>query len=227
MLSYASMTLRKKFFLPIILISLVTFSWSADVKTIQYRSLKNSSYNQQKVSSESHIYLSGEKVKIDYLQPEKRTLILNKDLYVIEYSDDNKKTISKYNLSDVPLTIRQLLIPSIFGAATFLQNIKIGYNLSTSGNIFLAVPKQPKNISKIEYSLNKEKNQVLYYKIYGMDGGLLTEARFFDYKVFNKIHLLPTRIQTIINGQDGLINDEETFSRIKVDQPVDNNEFKI
>lgn len=227
MVSYVSMTLRKKFFLPVILICFFSFLWSADVKTLQYRSVKNSSYNQQKVSSEAHIYLSGEKVKIDYLQPEKRTLVLNKDLYVIEYSADNKKTVSKYALAEVPLTIRQLLIPSIFGAATFLQNIQAGYKLSVSGNIYLAVPKQPKNISKIEYSMNKEKNQVLYYKIYGTDGGLLTEARFFDYKIFNKVYILPTRIQTIINGRDGIINDEEAFSRIKVDQAIDPSEFNI
>jgi hypothetical protein len=123
--------------------------------------------------------------------------------------------------------VKQMLIPSIFGAASFMQNLEKGFDVKPSGNVFVAIPKNPKNISKIEYVYDKKTDHLYYYKMFGKDGGLLAETKFSDYKTFYGQYIFPTKIETIINGQDGVIDDIETFSRIKVNQNINKVEFEF
>lgn len=208
-------------------ILLVSSLFAADVKTLQYTSKKTTSFNGQTIQTESKVFLAGHNVKIQFLAPEKRILMLVSDnVYVVEQKE-TKKDIQKYSLKEVPAVVNQMLIPSIFGAANFMQNLEKGFNIKANGTMYVATPKNQKNISKIEYSYDKKSGHLHFYKMYGKDGGLLAETKFSDYKTFAGQFILPTKIQTIINGQDGVIDDIEVFSRIKVDQPINKTEFEL
>lgn len=216
-----------KFITAFVLLFAVGFAASTDVNTLQYTSKKTTSFNGQTIQTESKVFLSGNDVKIQFLTPEKRTLLFVKNIvYVIE-QQDTKKDIQKYSINEVPAVVKQMLIPSIFGASSFMQNLQEGFIVKPSGNIYVAVPKNQKNISKIEYAYNKKTDNLYYYKMFGKDGGLLAEIKFSDYKTFNGQFIFPLKIQTIINGQDGVIDDMEVFSRIKVNQTINKTEFDL
>jgi len=209
------------------LVFLAAGLFAADVKTVQYTSKKITNLNNQTIQTESKIFLDGVNVKIQFLIPEKRILMLVSDnVYVIE-QQDNKKDVQQYALNEVPVVVKQMLVPSIFSAADFMRNLKTGFNVKPSGNIFVAVPKNPKNISRIEYSHDKKTDHLNYYRMFGRDGGLISETKYSDYKTFDGQFILPTKIQTIINGKDGLIDDTEIFTRIKVNQAVNKIEFEF
>lgn len=218
----------------LVLACLVTSAWAAnDVRTIQYRSQKNSSYKGEKVITETAVYLDGKNVKIQYLSPEKRTLMLKGDTVYVVSETAGKPEVQSVPVSEVPDMTMQMLVPTIFGASSFLGSISKGFtvtkqkDLGGGAGLYVAVPLKPKNISRIEYVHNTKKDQVQYYKIFNREGGLLSEVRFEGYQTFEGRFVLPTKIKTLVSGREGLIEETETFKRIKVDQPVDKAVFEL
>ncbi len=174
------------------------------------------------------VWLVTENVRISYKSPEKRDLILkNGEVTVIGYEGDKPET-AVYKYAELPLMLQQLMVPMIFSAGSFLQNIQQGYELKpqTTGNkkgqqIYIAESKAKKSISKIEYCLDQKDQTVVYYKIFNVAGGLASEVYFYGYKTYNNKHILPSRIKTMLVMKDGILDEEEIFSRVRVDEPVD------
>jgi len=76
--------------------------------------------------------------------------------------------------------------------------------------------------------LDPKNNSVVSYKMYLKTGALISEVYFYDYKVYNKeTLLLPLRIKTLTTIKDGVLEDEEIFSRVKVNAPIDPIVFQI
>ncbi len=227
----------RQFFLAIFLISITQAFLFAQaqtentVKSIQYRSQKVTSFQKERVTTNAVVYLDDGNVKIEYLSPEKRTLLLSGDkVYVF---GETKEDMVSYKWSEVPAMVRAMLQPTIFAAADFMANInnetfqikKTGKKSGTA-TIYEAIPKEQKNISKVEYLYDEENALVHSYKLISKEGAVISEVQFLDYKIYNDKYYFPAAIKTVINSAEGLIEDREEFSRVRVDMAIDKNIFK-
>lgn len=202
------------------------------IKTIQYRSQKITKHQKESVATNLVVYLADGNVKIEYLSPEKRTLLLvGETVYVY---GETKEDLVSYQWAELPVVVRSMLQPTIFAAADFMDNInndsfkiKKTTKKSGAGVIYEAVSKEQKNISKIEYVYDADKELVYSYKIISKEGAVISEVYFMDYKIYNERYYFPSSIKTIINSAEGLIEDLESFSRVRVNAAVDNKNFEI
>ena len=220
------------FFLAIFLVSVALASEDLVVKSIQYRSQKTTSHKKDVITTNAVVYLADGNVKIEYLIPEKRTLLLSGSTVYIY--DDKKSDVVTYNWNELPAVIGAMLQPSIFAAADFLNSINSGaFTLqntgqkSGAGTLWTATPKEQKNISKIEYVYDAEKILVHDYKLISKEGAVISEVQFLDYRVYNDKYYFPSAIRTIIYSTEGLIEELEEFSRIRADNAIDKNVFKF
>jgi hypothetical protein len=205
--------------------------WSAatDVQSIHYVSKKTSTIGDQVITSEMLVWMVSHNVRLSITSPEKRDLILNGDVVGVFTADEALQT---QNYTDVPPVIRQLLVPSIFSAGTFMQNIEKGFTPKLQKKeknlaYYSAESKKKKNLSRIDYIFDTKNNTLVSYKMYYKTGALFAEVYFFDYKLFNNTLLLPLRIRTLTTLKEGVLNDEEIFSRVKVNAPIDSSIFQL
>lgn len=205
-------------------ISIISLAWSSptDVQTIHYLSKKTSKLGEQTIVTEMSVWLSSGNVRISYSEPEKRDLLLNGDIVSVFSPGEAVQT---QNYKDVPLVIRQLLIPNIFAAGEFMKNVNIGFKpvlqKQENGKMYYrAESKRKKNLSHIDYVLDAKAKTLLSYKMYHVSGALVSAVDFADYKLFGERYLLPMKIKTVTTLQNGVLEDEELFSRVKVNIPI-------
>ena len=222
----------RHFFLIIFLLFAVLLSETSTVNSIQYRSQKTTRHQKDAVTTNAAVYLANGNVKIEYLSPEKRTLLLSGSTVYIY--GEKKSDVATYDWAELPAVARAMFQPTIFAAADFLNNINSGaFTLqntgqkSGAGTLWTAVPKDQKNISKIEYVYDAEKVLVYSYKLISKDGAVISEVLFSDYRVYNNKYYFPSVIRTVIHSTEGLIEETEEFSRIRADSAIDKNVFRF
>lgn len=231
-LKYFSMFKYLQSFLIVCLIFLLSALESAEVKSIQYRSQKITKHQKDVITSNAVVNLADGNVKIEYISPEARTLMLAGDTVYIYGA--NKSDLVTYNWTTLPNVVRAMLQPSIFSAADFMVSISgEAFTLqntgkkSGDGTVWTATPKEQKNISKIEYIYDTEKNLVYGYTLVSKEGAVISETQFLDYRAYNDKYYLPSAIRTVIHSAEGLIEETEEFSRIRADGKIDKNIFKF
>ena len=215
----------------IVLFSLVISAcWAAtsDVQTIHYQSKKTSKIANQTIQTEMLVWMASQNVRIAIALPDKRDLVLSDNVVVVGAENE----IVTYNYAEVPPVIKQMLIPTIFGAGTFMKSIQKGFTpklLKTDKGLqyFIAESKRKKNISKVEYAFDTANNTLVSYKMYSISGALISEVQYFDYKVYAEQFLLPSHIKSMTTIKDGVLEDDEYFSRVKVNAPVDLAVFQL
>lgn len=198
------------------------FAAHSDVQSIHYLSKKTSTMADQTIVSEMSVWLSSENVRISYTVPEKRNIVLRDNLVSI-FSDG--EDLVTYDYKDTPFVVRQILVPSIFAAGSFMQNLGNGFDIKKlkadkGVEYYRAESKRKKNISGIDYTLDVQTKALLSYKMYHTSGALMSEVVFSDYKLFAERFLLPLKITTRVTLKDGVLEETEVFSRVKVNQPI-------
>lgn len=193
-----------------------------DVQSIHYLSKKNSKLGEQTVVSETSVWLASQNVRISYTAPEKRTIVLRDN--VVSVFSDGEDSVT-YDYKETPFVVRQILVPAIFAAGSFMQNLEKGFDLKklrTEKGVeyYKAESKRKKNISHIDYTLDEKNKALLSYKMYHTSGALMSEVSFSEYKLFAERFLLPLKITTRVTLKDGVLEETEVFSRVKVDQPI-------
>jgi outer membrane lipoprotein-sorting protein len=201
------------------------------VDTIQYRSTKISKIAGNEVLSKYIVYYSDGNIRIDYFEPEKKTLLLSGDNVYLLYDYDNEKN-EHFKWSKTPIAIKSMLKPTIFSAAEFITKMSTSnFNIEQkeveqeSFSLYIAKFKDETKKGKIEYLYNAHKGELKKYKVYGNNNQLVTEANYFDYKVFEDKYLMPKRIHVLFYSQYGLMEEEEIFSRIRINIEIDKNKF--
>ena len=202
------------------------------VKSLSYRSQKVTRHQKAAVTANLAVYLADGNVKIEYLAPEKRTLLLSGSTVYI-YGEQKAGAVT-YNWTELPAGGRAMLQPAIFAAADFLQSINGAAftrqntgRKSGAGILWTAIPQEQKNISKIEYVYDAEKGLVYSYKLLSKEGAVISEVQFLDYRIYNDKYYFPSVIHTVIHSTEGIIEETEQFSRIRADGAIDKGVFRF
>lgn len=201
----------------------------SQIKTISGRILQSRSFQDHQIESKlNFIFKYPDKLYLDYLSPQRQTMIFNGKTCWI-YASDQAKAI-KADLKEMKNSM--LSFDALLGIDIF-KDLEKGFNLKveSQNNNQVTISARPKSagrlISYMKVEIDPERWVISSARIFDKKNNLISQTEYQKYQLLNGSVWFPLEVKTSSLMGKMSLKEETSFHRIELNQEVAEERFNF
>ncbi|MDI6793712.1 MAG: DUF4292 domain-containing protein [bacterium] len=205
----------------------------SQIRTISGRILQTRSLTNNKVKSKLNFFLKmPDKLYLDYLTPQRQTIVSNGKTYW-SYSPSQNKAV-KANLKEMENLENPVLSPMKFLGINIFEELEEAFNFrvedsDTNQFTLCATPKSGgKLISQVKVKIDPIRWVILSVQIFDKKNDLISQTSYEKFQLFDKSIWFPLeiKIESLV-GKKKILKEDTSFHRVRLNMKIPEEKFNF